>query len=77
MYTAEMATAFKAIVPPKNFGVVLLENEDFITIQIDPKELLAVPEEDLEAAVKYINDVKSALENLGAIVMILREALEE
>jgi hypothetical protein len=77
MYTAEMATAFKAIVPPKNFGVVLLENQDFITIQIDPKELLAVPEEDLEAAVKYINDVKSTLENLGAIVMILREALEE
>ena len=77
MYTAEMATAFKAIVPPKNFGVVLLENEDFITIQIDPKELLAVPEEDLEAAVKYINDVKSTLEGLGAVVMILREALEE
>jgi len=77
MYTAEMATAFRAIVPPKNFGVVLLENDDFITIQIDPKELLAVPEEDLEAAVKYINDVKSTLEGLGAIVMILREALEE
>jgi hypothetical protein len=77
MYTAEMATAFKAIVPPKNFGVVLLENDDFITIQIDPKELLAVPEEDLESAVKYINDVKSTLEGLGAIVMILREALED
>ena len=72
-----MATAFKAIVPPKNFGVVLLENEDFITIQIDPKELLAVPEEDLEVAVKYINDVKSTLEGFGAIVMILREALED
>ena len=77
MYTAEMATAFKAIVPPKNFGVVLLENEDFITIQIDPKELLAVPEEDLEVAVKYITDVKSTLEGFGAIVMILREALED
>jgi hypothetical protein len=77
MYTAEMATAFKAIVPPKNFGVVLLENDDFITIQIDPKELLAVPEEELESAVKYINDVKSTLEGLGAIVMILREALED
>jgi len=77
MYTAEMATAFKAIVPPKNFGVVLLENEDFITIQIDPKELLEIPEEDLEVAVKYINDVKSTLEGFGAVVMILREALEE
>ena len=72
-----MATAFKAIVPPKNFGVVLLENEDFITIQIDPKELLEIPEEDLEVAVKYINDVKSTLEGFGAVVMILREALEE
>ena len=72
-----MATAFKAIVPPKNFGVVLLENDDFITIQIDPKELLAVPEEELESAVKYINDVKSTLEGLGAIIMILREALED
>jgi hypothetical protein len=77
MYTAEMATAFKAIVPPKNFGVVLLENDDFITIQIDPKELLAVPEEELESAVKYINDVKSTLEGFGAIVMILREVLED
>ena len=77
MYTAEMATAFKAIVPPKNFGVVLLENEDFITIQIDPKELLEIPKEDLEVAVKYINDVKSTLEGFGAVVMILREALED
>jgi len=77
MYTTEMATAFRAIVPPKNFGVVLLENEDFLTIQIDPKELLAVPEEDRASAIKYINDVKSTLEDLGAVVLIVREALEE
>ena len=77
MYTAEMATAFRAIVPPKNFGVVLLENDDFITIQIDPKELLAVADNGIEDAVKYINDVKSMLEGFGAIVLILREALEE
>ena len=72
-----MATAFRAIVPPKNFGVVLLENDDFITIQIDPKELLAVADNGIEDAVKYINDVKSMLEGFGAIVLILREALEE
>jgi hypothetical protein len=77
MYTAEMATAFKAIVPPKNFGVVLLENDDFITIQIDPKELMQVPDEDKEQAVKYINDVKKMLEGFGAIVLIIREALED
>ena len=77
MYTTEMATAFRAIVPPKNFGVVLLENDDFITIQIDPKELLAVPDEDRADAVKYINDVKKMLEGFGAIVLIVREALED
>jgi hypothetical protein len=77
MYTTEMATAFRAIVPPKNFGVVLLENDDFITIQIDPKELIAVPDEDRADAVKYINDVKKMLEGFGAIVLIVREALED
>jgi len=77
MYTTEMATAFRAIVPPKNFGVVLLENDDFITIQIDPKELLKVPYEDMETVVKYINDVKNTLEKLGAVVLIVREALED
>jgi hypothetical protein len=77
MYTTEMATAFKAIVPPKNFGVVLLENNDFITIQIDPKELLAVAEDGIEDAVKYINDVKNMLEGFGAAVLIVREALED
>lgn len=77
MYTTEMATAFRAIVPPKNFGVVLLENDDFITIQIDPKELLQVPDEEKADAVKYVNDVKSMLEGLGAVVLIVREALED
>ena len=77
MYTPEMATAFKSIVPPKNFGVVILENDDFLTIQIDPQELLAVPEEDRSAVVQYINDVKKSFEDLGAVVLILREALED
>lgn len=77
MYTPEMATAFRAIVPPKNFGVVLLENDDFITIQIDPKDLTNLLDEEKPAVVQYINDVKRTLEEHGAVVMILREALED
>lgn len=77
MYTVEMATAFKAITPPKNFGVVLLENDDFITIQIDPKDLVSLADEEKLEAVEYVNKVKKALEQHGAVVMILREALEE
>jgi hypothetical protein len=77
MYTPDMATAFKSIVPPNNFGVVILDSDDFLTIQIDPKELLSIAEEDKASVVQYINDVKKAFEDLGAVVLIVREALED
>lgn len=72
-----MASAFKAIVPPKNFGVVLLENPDFLTIQIEPSDLEKLSEEEIPQAVQYINDVKRTLESFGAIVLVVREALEK
>ena len=77
MYTPDMATAFKSIVPPKNFGVVILDSHDFLTIQIDPKEILSIAEEDKASVVQYINDVKKTFEDLGAVVLIVREALED
>lgn len=76
MYTPEMATAFKQIVPPKNFGVVLYDNDSFITVQVDPKDLVNLLDEDKPAVVKYINDVKEMLEKFGAIVFIVREAID-
>ncbi len=72
-----MASAFKAIVPPKNFGVVLMENPDFLTIQIEPGDLEKLSEEEIPQAVQYINDVKRTLESFGAIVLVVREALEK
>jgi hypothetical protein len=77
MYTSEMATAFKAITPPNNFGVVILENENFLTIQIDPRDLTTLLDKDKPTVVEYINNVKKTLEDHGAVVMILREAIEE
>jgi len=77
MYTPEMATAFKAIVPPKNFGLTIYDNDNFVTLEINPKDLINLLDEDKPAVVKYINDVKSTLEELGAIVFVVREALEE
>ena len=76
MYTPEMATAFKTIVPPKNFGLTIYDNDNFVTLEINPKDLIDLLDEDKTAVVKYINDVKSILEELGAIVFIVREALE-
>jgi hypothetical protein len=77
MYTPEMATAFKAIVPPKNFGITIYDNDNFVTLEISPKDLVNLLDEDKPAVVKYINDVKRTLEELGAIVFVVREALEE
>jgi len=76
-YTPEMATAFRAIEAPKNFGVVLYENDDFITIQIDPKELLDITEQQGIEIAKYINEVKHTLESFGAVVFIVRDAIGE
>jgi hypothetical protein len=77
MYTLEMATAFKSITPPENFKVVILENDDFLTIMIDPEDIEALSDEQAEPAVRYINDVKKALENEGAIVFVVRDVLKD
>ena len=71
-----MATAFKSITPPENFKVVILENDDFLTILIDPEDIESLQDEQVEPAVKYINDVKKALENEGAIVFVVRDVLK-
>lgn len=75
MYTLEMSSAFRAIIPPKDFGVIIIDNEDFLTVQIDPEQLVDMDDTQKQAAAKYVMDVKKALEDNGAIVMLVREAL--
>ncbi|NBR61484.1 MAG: hypothetical protein EBT86_07505 [Actinobacteria bacterium] len=77
MYTLEMATAFKEIIAPKNFGVVLYDADNFITLVIDPKDIEGLSKEEMEPIVKYINDVKKTLENLGAVVFVVRDSVNE
>jgi hypothetical protein len=77
MYTPEMATAFKSIVPPKNFGLTIFENPDFITLQVDPKDLLDLDEVRKQEIVDYINAVKKSLEDLDARIYVVRKPLEE
>ena len=77
MYTPEMSTAFHAVVPPKNFGVILMDNEDYINMMVNPDEFLALSDEERLEAVQYINDVKKTLEGFGAIVQVVREVIED
>lgn len=71
-----MATAFKSLTPPEGFKVVIMENDDFLTILIDPEDIESLQDDQVEPAVKYINDVKKALEDQGAIVFVVRDVLE-
>jgi hypothetical protein len=77
MYTLEMATAFKSITPPDNFKLVVMENDDFLTLVIDPEDIENLSDEQVDPAVKYINDVKKALEDEGAVVFVVRDVLED
>ena len=77
MYTEEMAKAFHGIPAPEGFAVDLYDAENWITIAVDPKSIVGKTEEQLKSIVDYINAVKLALENNGAIVLVTRDTLEE
>ena len=73
MYTDEMKRAFHSITPPKNFGVQLIDNDTFITVKAKEEIFLKLLDEDKRHAVEYMVRVKKALEDNGAIVLLVRE----
>jgi hypothetical protein len=76
MYTDEMARAFHSITPPKGFLVQLIDNKHFIAVKANEREFMRLDDYNKRQAVEYLVRVKSALEQNGAIVMIIREAVE-
>jgi DNA-binding protein YbaB len=76
MYTEEMAKAFHMIKAPDGVVIDVMDCDNFLSLNIDPHMLVSLDKDTLTAAVAYINDVKKAFENLGAIVLISREAIQ-
>ena len=76
MYTDKMARAFRSIIPPKNFGVNIIDNEHFLTIKLDEKSFLPLTHDEKIEAVKYVTAIKKALEMEGAVVLVTREPLK-
>jgi hypothetical protein len=76
MYTDKMARAFRSIIPPKNFGINIIDNEHFLTIKLDERSFLPLTHDEKIDAVKYVTAVKKALEMEGAIVLVTREILK-
>jgi hypothetical protein len=71
-----MRKAVHSIIPPKGFGVEIIDNDHFLTVKLDEKKFLRMAHDDKISALQYVVKLKKALEHCGAIVLITREALK-
>ena len=76
MYTYDMRQAVHSIIPPKNFGVQIIDNDSFLTIKLNEKDFLPMGHDEKIEAVEYVARIKKALEQNGAIVLVTREAIK-
>lgn len=77
MYTDAMQRAFRSITPPSNFGVQIIDNEHFLSVKAKEEIFMRLDHDGRLAAVEYMIRVKKALEDNGAIVLLVREGGEE
>ncbi len=79
MYTDSMRRAFRSLdhFAPKGFKLELVDNDSFITVRASEKSFMSLLDEDKRRAVEYMVRVKKALEDNGAIVLLVREGGKE
>jgi hypothetical protein len=79
MYTDNMKRAFRSLdhFCPKGFNLQLIDNDSFITVKASEKSFMSLLDEDKRRAVEYMVRVKKALEDNGAIVLLVREGGKE
>jgi hypothetical protein len=71
-----MRKAVHSIIPPKNFGIQIIDNDSFLTIKLNEKDFLPMVHDEKIQAVEYVARIKKALEQNGAIVLVTREAIK-
>ena len=78
MYTNEMAKAFRSLdhYCPKGFSLQIIDHDNFLTVKADEKQFDQLVDFDKRRAVQYMVLVKKALEENGAIVLLVREGIE-
>jgi hypothetical protein len=76
-YTDGMARAFHSLTPPKGFSVQIIDHDHFLTVKASEKQFMSLLDEEKRAAVEYMIRVKKALEDNGAIVLLVREGGKE
>jgi len=79
MYTDAMRKAFRSLdhFAPKGFYLKIEDNDNFITVRAPEKLFMSLLDEDKRRAVEYMIRVKKALEDNGAIVLLVREGGKE
>ena len=79
MYTDSMRRAFHSLDGhrPKKFAVQIEDNDQFLTVRASEKSFMTLVDEDKRRAVEYMIRVKKALEDNGAIVLLVREGGKE
>lgn len=74
MYTDKMKMAFHSIPVPKNFSVEIIDNEHFLVVRVNELAFTRLHHDEKIEAVKYMISVKKALEENGAVVLLLRNS---
>lgn len=75
MYTVGMRRAFQSLshFAPKGFSLQIIDNENFLTLKASEPQFMSLSGEDKLRAVEYMVRAKKALEDNGAIVLLVRE----
>lgn len=74
MYTESMKRAFRSITPPRGFMIDIIDNEHFLTVRANESQFMKLDEFEKRRAIEYMIKVKKALEDNGAVVMLVRGA---
>ena len=78
MYTDAMKRAFRSLNGPKNFSLQIIDNDNFLTVKAKEKDFMSLETVEMKReAIEYMIRVKKALEDNGAIVLLVREGGKE
>lgn len=79
MYTDAMRRAVHSLSghAPKGFSLEIVDNNDFLSVRAKEAEFMRLFDEDKRRAVEYMVKIKKALEDNGAMVLLVREGGKE
>jgi hypothetical protein len=78
MYTDAMKRAFRSVSCPTNFSLQIIDNDHFLTVKAKEKDFMSLETVEMKReAIEYMIRVKKALEDNGAIVLLVREGGKE